>query len=93
MTANPILDWQFFVYIRKSKACVSSNLGRSRRNGRFTLPRREIQNSKFKIQNWIFGLCVSFNLGRSFFGLRADNGISVKKWRLFDCFKNAKHPF
>ena len=49
MTANPILDWQFFVYIRKSKACVSSNLGRSRRNGRFTLPRREIQNSKFKI--------------------------------------------
>ena len=29
MTANPILDWQFFVYIRKSKACVSSYLGRS----------------------------------------------------------------
>ena len=38
-------------------------------------------------------LCVSPKLGRSIFGKRAEREISVKKRRLFDCFKNAQHPF
>ena len=29
------------------------------------------------------------NLGRSIFGKRAERENYVKKWRLFDCFKNA----
>jgi hypothetical protein len=32
---------------------------------------------------------VSNNLGRSIGGARAEEEISVKKRRLFDCFKNA----
>ena len=33
---------------------------------------------------------VSNNLGRSIGGARAEEEISVKKRRLFDCFKNAE---
>ncbi|MBR5876939.1 MAG: hypothetical protein IKZ11_00055, partial [Alistipes sp.] len=65
---------------------------------------RVIQNSKFKIQALrlfcvavLFLLkkvvcseaCESNNLGRSIGGKRAEVKICVKKWRLFDCFKNA----
>ena len=35
-------------------------------------------------------LCVSLDLGRSIGGERAEEEISVKKLRLFDCFKNAE---
>ena len=33
------------------------------------------------------------DLGRSIFGRSAERVIYVMKRRLFDCFKNAKHPF
>ena len=48
------------------------------------------ERGKMKEENFSRG---SSYLGRSIGGGRAEEEISVKKRRLFDYFKNAKHPF